>query len=229
MARRDATAPHRPPGLDEECLQELAGRRAPRGAGISLFVDLDPERFATAPARDSQLTSLFDEAHRRIEEEAREHETLKELRRSLDAARSALAEDGVFEGPHGLGVFAGFYGARAEAEIVPLPGPVAPEVAIDDAPLVRPLLRSRSEGSWAVALVSREEGRIFTGDEWALSLRGDVHDEIRGQHDQGGWSQARYERSIEKEARRHLDGAASASTRHASGSSGSWQQGGAPR
>jgi hypothetical protein len=33
---------------------------------VSLFFDLDPERFATAPARATQLRSLLDEARRQV-------------------------------------------------------------------------------------------------------------------------------------------------------------------
>src|SRR5437588_12796158 len=38
---------------------------------ISLFLDLDPERFATAPARTSQIRSLLDSAAKEIESEKR--------------------------------------------------------------------------------------------------------------------------------------------------------------
>ena len=34
---------------------------------ISLYMDLDPERFAIAPARASQIRSLVDEAGRELE------------------------------------------------------------------------------------------------------------------------------------------------------------------
>jgi peptide subunit release factor 1 (eRF1) len=53
-------------------------------------------------------------------------------------------------------------------------------------------------------LVSRRSARIFTGLPDALEERQDFADNVHGQHDQGGWSQARYERSVEKDVDEHL-------------------------
>jgi peptide chain release factor subunit 1 len=57
---------------------------------------------------------------------------------------------------------------------------------------------------WAVVLASRKHGRIFTGTEVALTEVSDVDDDVHGRHAQGGWSQARYQRGIEKEAKDHV-------------------------
>lgn len=58
---------------------------------------------------------------------------------------------------------------------------------------------------WAVALVSRKHGRVFLGTEAGLSEVGDIEDDVHRWHAQGGWSQARFQRGIEKEERDHID------------------------
>ncbi len=56
-----------------------------------------------------------------------------------------------------------------------------------------------------VALVERDRARIFCGDESALEEIVDERDEdVPGRHDQGGWSQPRYQRHIEDHVDRHL-------------------------
>jgi peptide subunit release factor 1 (eRF1) len=50
-----------------------------------------------------------------------------------------------------------------------------------------------------VALVSRADARFLRGGREGLTEEGRVSDDIHGQHDQGGWSQARYERSVDQD------------------------------
>ena len=53
-------------------------------------------------------------------------------------------------------------------------------------------------------LVSRRDARIFRGSPDGLREIEQIHDEVFGQHDRGGWSQARFQRGIEKEKDDHL-------------------------
>src|SRR2546421_118820 len=102
--------------ITEAKLRRLARLRANGPRVLSVYLDLDPERFATPPARASEVDSLLDEASRRIESEKHPHEELEQLRADLDRLR----------------------------------------------------------------------------------------DPVHGQHDQGGWSQARYQRSVEHDVDAHL-------------------------
>ena len=54
--------------VSEEFIRTLAGIRAPEGSMLSIYLDLDPARFATPPARQSEIDSLIDSAHRDIEQ-----------------------------------------------------------------------------------------------------------------------------------------------------------------
>jgi peptide subunit release factor 1 (eRF1) len=55
-----------------------------------------------------------------------------------------------------------------------------------------------------VALVSRRAGRVLGGPIDGLQEEARLEDFVHGRHDQGGWSQANYERSIEKDTDDHL-------------------------
>jgi peptide subunit release factor 1 (eRF1) len=69
---------------------------------------------------------------------------------------------------------------------------------------VEPLVEHEVGGRWALLLVNRTVGRILRGSRDRLAELPPLIDEVHGQHDQGGWSQARYQRSVEKEVYDHL-------------------------
>src|SRR5690242_20087554 len=74
---------------------------------VSLYLDLDPGRFATAPARSSQVNSLVDEAGREVEADAGlSHEDRQALREDLERIRAYLhSDDPPFQGAGALAVF----------------------------------------------------------------------------------------------------------------------------
>ena len=57
---------------------------------------------------------------------------------------------------------------------------------------------------WCVGLASRREAWIVAGPVDRLGELRDFQDDVPGKHKQGGWSQANYERSIEKAADDHF-------------------------
>jgi peptide chain release factor subunit 1 len=62
--------------------------------------------------------------------------------------------------------------------------------------------------------VNRRDARIFRGSHDGLREIEQIHDLVFGQHDQGGWSQARYQRGIEKEKDDHLKHTGDALMKH---------------
>jgi len=175
---------------------------------ISLYLDLDPERFATGPARASQIRSLIDEAAKEIDGQTGfGHEDLISLREGLDRLRNyLLSPEPPFQGAGALAVFCR---TRDELfETVQLPSPVPGRVIIDQAPYVAPLLEAAQQRIWCVVLVNRRAVRVLTGSPDRLAERQSEEDDVHGEHDQGGWSQARYERSVEKDVDEHLRHAA---------------------
>ena len=99
-------------------------------------------------------------------------------------------------------------------EPMKLPRSVPNQVAIGHSPLVGPLARLERRERWCVALVNRRDARIFRGSPESLSEIEQIHDEVFGQHDQGGWSQSRYQRGIEKEKDDHLKHTGESLMRH---------------
>jgi peptide chain release factor subunit 1 len=194
-----------PPERDE--LRRLAEVRLDRPRVLSLYLDLDPSEFATPPARATAARSLLDEADRRLRQrDGLSHQDKADLRASLDRVRSFLEGELVVNGARAVAVFA----AEPEGlfETIKLPRPVRNRVAIGRSPLVGPLAAIERGDAWCVMLVNRQEGRVFRGSPDGLRELGSVHDDVHGQHDQGGWSQARYQRSVDKEAADHLKHAA---------------------
>ena len=171
---------------------------------ISLYMDLDPERFATPPARATQVRSLLDEAGRALETHDDlthdERVALKADIRRIDEFLSST--EAPFRGSRALAVFC----SRAAElfEVVQLLRPTEPRVLVGRSPYVEPLVAAMQDRRWLVALVSRREGRVLEGPAEGLAEQARLDDFMHGRHDQGGWSQANYERSIEKDAEDHL-------------------------
>jgi peptide chain release factor subunit 1 len=198
---------------DRDELRRLAEVRLDRPIVLSLYLDLDPAQFATPPARATAIRSLLDEAERRLRERDRlEHQDRTDLQASLQRAAALLEHDLPTDGAQSVAVFAS--NSASLFEVLALPRPVPSRVAIGRSPLVGPLARLERRERWCVALVSRRDARIFRGSPESLREVEQIHDVVFGQHDQGGWSQARYQRGIEKEKDDHLKHTAEALMKH---------------
>ena len=57
---------------------------------------------------------------------------------------------------------------------------------------------------WMVLLTNRRAARLFFGPGDSLEETDRIVDDVHSQHDQGGWSQLNYQRSVEKEVSDHL-------------------------
>ncbi|HEX2070291.1 MAG TPA: Vms1/Ankzf1 family peptidyl-tRNA hydrolase [Thermoleophilaceae bacterium] len=195
---------------DRDAIRRLAEVDPGDGAVLSVYVNLDPTEFATADARSTAITSAVDQATRAIADSGDRrdlsHEAREALRDDVERVREYL-ESADFDGTQGIAVFAA--GGTGLFEALHLPHPVESTVAVDRAAHVAPLA-SEPEGSWLVVLVNRSSGRLLRGGPGGLREEGKVDDEVHGQHDQGGWSQARYQRSVDEEVRSHLERVAKA-------------------
>jgi peptide chain release factor subunit 1 len=85
-----------------------------------------------------------------------------------------------------------------------LPEPVESRVTISDTPSIEPLVEIGPPASWCVALVNRRLTRVLQGSSESLNEVLSFGDQVHGQHSQGGWSQARYQRSVEADVESHL-------------------------
>jgi peptide subunit release factor 1 (eRF1) len=184
-------------------LRELAETRSPQGKVLSVFINLDPREFATPPARATEISSVMDEAGRAI----RDHGTLTHAERTalehdVQRVRAQLRNGLDTDGARGLAVFASE--PAGLFEILKLPRPVPAKVAISDHPCVQPLAQIGTGEPWWIVLVDRRRVRLLAGTVDGLAELWRQDDDVPGQHDQGGLSQARYQRSVEKEVDDHL-------------------------
>jgi peptide chain release factor subunit 1 len=195
--------------LDRATLRRLAELRPPARKVLSVYVDLHPAEFGTRPARATEIGSLLDEAERRVREVELDHAARAALAGDVERVRDTLRNDGgLARGAHGLAIFA--CGPAGVFELLRLPQAVPPAVVVDDAPWLDPLV-GQERARRCLALVSRRALRVLLDDaDGELREIAELVDDVHGQHEQGGWSQARYERSVEEDVRRHLQRSAEA-------------------
>ena len=193
---------------DRDALRRLADVDPGDGAVLSVYVNLDPAEFATADARSSAISSAVNDAARMVDGDDRDlsHDARMALREDVERVREYL-EGADFDGTHGVAVFAAGHVGFFEA--LHLPTPVESAVTVDVAPHIAPLA-SEPEGLWLVVLVNRSSGRLLRGGPDGLREEGAVDDDVHGQHGKGGWSQARYQRSVDEDARNHIERVAKA-------------------
>src|SRR3954454_2338699 len=199
--------------LRQDRLRQLARIRPDDARVLSVFLNLDPSGFAAPPARATEISSVLDDAHRRVREnDGLSHNARKALGEDLDRARSFL-RDFSAKGAHGLALFA--CGPADLFEPIRLPRPIETRAVIDDSPFIEPLVELLGTGgNWAVVLVNRQVGRILRGDRDHLVEMAMIEDDVHGQHSQGGWSQARYQRSVDEDVQDHLKNVADAVFTH---------------
>jgi peptide chain release factor subunit 1 len=185
-------------------LRRLAGLRPERGRVLSVFFNLDPSEFGTPAARATEVNSVVTAAAHKVDGcEGLEHDELQALRADVERVREVLAGSGLAtNGTHGLAVFA--CGPAGLLEVVRLAHPIESRAVVDDHPCVEPLVRDGSGERWCVLLVNRRTARIFTGEADGLQEIDRIVGDTHSQHDQGGWSQSNYARSVEQEKLNHL-------------------------
>lgn len=188
-----------------EQLRELAGFRARHGCAVSLYVGLDPGIVPTAGDLASHTRSLLARAERQLDEQSTTltHDERTALVRDIERIDAWFASEFSREGARGMAVFS------AERDdlflALPLPWPVGDEARIARQLYLAPLVRLAGRGDGAlVGYVGRERGDVYRLHAGRLIPLADETADVPGRHDQGGWSQARYERHIETIVDRHL-------------------------
>jgi peptide chain release factor subunit 1 len=186
-------------------LRDLAAFRAQAGCAVSLYVNLDPSVAPTAGDAATRMNSLLADAEKQVAsaKDALSHEQYSALRDDLERISSYFANDFDRDGSHGLAVFSSSLDGLWR--VVDLPAAPEDAVRIERELYLAPLIRVCDGGGREfVAVVSREQGRVYTVRGGGLQEVVDQHDDVPAQHDQGGWSQARYERHIDKLVFEHL-------------------------
>jgi peptide subunit release factor 1 (eRF1) len=186
--------------VTEQTLRTLAQTRAQEQTLLSVYLDLDPHRFATA--RASEIDSLLDGAHREIESGERSHAERQALRAALEQARGLLGDQSWAHGARALALFV--CEPLGLAQTLRLPHPVSSAFVISDIPFIAPLTESGPVGRVCVALVDERFARILRGSAEDLREAVSFGDDVHGRQETGGWSQARWQRSQHEDVKAHL-------------------------
>jgi peptide subunit release factor 1 (eRF1) len=179
-------------------LRRLGALRPPVPV-LSLYLDLDPSQFGTDRARSSAITSLLDEAHKRVEEAAADHEGKVSLRADVERA-TEFFEDFEPKGARGLAIFSA--SAAGVFESFTLPRPTQTQVVVDDSPYVTPLVAAADTRDWLIVLVDTRNARFFHGNTDHIEEFERVKDSVAGQHERSGPSD--HQRWVEHEVDQHL-------------------------
>jgi peptide chain release factor subunit 1 len=187
-------------------LRELANFRAEKGCAISLHVNLDPSDVPTAGDAQTRMNALLNAAEKTDRTDLT-HEQRGALKADFERIARWFDDDFDRDGAQGLAVFSA--GLDNYWRTLQLPAPVPDSVKVGNDFYLTPLvpLVTRAAGT-IVAVVGREQGQMYRLTNGRLEEIAEHHDETPGQHDQGGWSQSRYRRHIEKLVQEHLKGVA---------------------
>jgi len=192
-----------PSPLTRSRLRTLADARAGSGRVVSVYLNLDPTHFATAPARATAIGSLVNELAAKVGEVELDHRQRQQLEEAAELIKAELQRGDVADGgTQAVAVFANSEDGYFES--IRLPHPVDSRVEIDSTAYVEPLVSAASQERWLVLLVNRSKARFFVGPAEGLTETDRLEDDVHRQHSQGGWSQARYQRSVDEEVRDHI-------------------------
>jgi peptide chain release factor subunit 1 len=190
--------------LTQDSLRSLSEVEADEPVVVSLFLDLDPAEFATVPARASQVTSLLSDLDALLRDGDLSDDAKDALKVDRERIEAFLRDDDLdVNNAAALAIYASH--ALDLFEAVKLPVPIDPGVRVEQRPILEPVMGLQDEGAWCVLLVTRDSARIFRGGPTGIRETHDVRSDVKNQHSAGGWSQARFERSVEREVESHLE------------------------
>jgi len=188
-----------------EGLRDLATFRAENGCAISLYLDLNPSVSPTAGDIDSRVNALLEQILRSEIANRAEltHEQKQGLGDDVARLRAFFESDFSRERSHGYAVYSA--GLDNVWQPLPLSERVPDLVKVGRTFYLAPLVPLIGRGDGVlVAFVGRERGNLYRLRGGRLEELANEFDEQHGRHDQGGWSQARYQRHIEKLVQDHL-------------------------
>jgi peptide chain release factor subunit 1 len=186
--------------IDRAFLRRLAGWSADGTPVSTLYLDVDGRRY---PRRHDYMLRAEQLGHRLLKEaDGLPKKAAASVTRDVERMTAFL--DGLDRGPNrGVALFS-CSGAQLWEEVL-VPRPLADRATLADHPHVLPLeALVETYETFCTALVDREKARIFLARMGRIREETDVFDDVPGRHDQGGWSQGRFQRHIDDHVGRHL-------------------------
>ena len=184
-----------------DALRELAAFRAERGCALSLYLDLDPSSSPTAGDVAARVRSLLSEGAKLLRNDLSGAER-DGVRADLGRLERFFEAEFERDGASGFAVFAA--GSDEAWQTLALAAPVPDSITVAREFHLAPLVPLVGRGSGVlVAVVSRERGTLYRLRDSRLVEIADLTEEAPSRHDQGGWSQSRFQRSIDEQAGQH--------------------------
>jgi peptide chain release factor subunit 1 len=189
--------------LDRETLRKLAEWNTNGFPVVSLYLDVDGRRFpkrADYVARADHLIRRAREEAQGMEDRAHARSVHGDAKRMWDFVSDEFDRKG---GVRSLTLFG--CSAMGLWEELTLPAWVPERILIGERPYLLPAeVVLQGYEDVCLALVDREKARLFVSALDRIEEVSDVLDDVPGWHDQGGWSQARFQRHIKEHVLRHL-------------------------
>jgi len=186
--------------VDREFLRKLAEWTSNGIPVSSLYVDVDGRKYPRKQDYMTRAQQLGDQLRHQAEALDRESKISvgKDSERMLDFLQR------LDRGPNrGVAMFS--CSSEGLWEQVVVPRPLKERAALAKHPYVMPLeALVETYERFCTIIVDREKARFFLVRMGRIAEQTDLADDVPGQHDQGGWSQARYQRHIEDHVGRHF-------------------------
>lgn len=168
-------------------------------AVLTLYLDTDGRRLP----RRTDVERVAADALRELRAERLDRPVRDGVEADIIRIREYVERELDRSGVQGLAIFACH--AKGLWNVHPLPASAGTRASLDRHPHVLRLesLVARAE-TFGTALVSRDKARFFLTRLGSTQETAGVVDDVPGQHAQGGWSQANFQRHVGEIAARHL-------------------------
>jgi len=186
--------------ISQETLRDLAAFRARRGCAISVFLDLDPAAAPTVPEVAARIRATLHGVRR--EPDGLDHGRRLGIRADLERLERFFDVEFDRGGASGYAVFVD--GPDDVWIELPLIAPVPDGALVGEEFHLAPLVPHLGHGEGAlVVVVSRERGSIYRLHDGRLTELADLTEDAPRRHDQGGWSQSKLQRWVDRVAQQH--------------------------
>ncbi|HSK97683.1 MAG TPA: Vms1/Ankzf1 family peptidyl-tRNA hydrolase [Euzebyales bacterium] len=181
-------------------IRELLNRPTTPMPVTSVYLNTDGSRYPRPVDYETRLDNLLRDVRRAAD--GLDHDAAEAVRRDADQIGRWVRTSFERKGIRGLGLFASDGEIFEQLETAMGVRNIA---RVTERPYVVPLqaLLGRHHHI-ALAVVERDQARIFRYQLCLIEEHIEMTSDVHGQHDQGGWSQARYQRSIEHEKLLHM-------------------------
>lgn len=181
-------------------IRALLNRRPSALPVTSIYLNTDGSRYPRPADYEARLDSLLRDARRAAAKLG--HDAQEAVRADTEQIAKWVRSSFDRSGVKGLGLFASGGSIFEQLEVAMGVRNIA---RVSDRPYVVPLqaLLGRHHHI-GLTVVERDRARIFRYQLGQIEEHIDVTSDVHGQHEQGGWSQARFQRGIEHEVLAHM-------------------------